>query len=102
MLKLSIAPAIQAKSRFPMGNLYATQGALKALHDAETGVVELLERHLVGDWGDLCEEDRQENEYSVDKRLRLLSAYNLPTGEKIWIITEADRSITTLLTPVEY
>ncbi len=63
----------------------------------------LLGRHESGDWGDLSDEDVAENEFSLKEGFRLLSAYKLPdTGERIWIITEADRSITTLLLPEEY
>ena len=60
-----------------------------------------LARHLAGDWGDLCEEDKAENELSLKEGFRLLSAYETEIG-KIWIITEADRSVTTILFPSEY
>ena len=63
---------------------------------------ELLARHVTGDWGELAEEDRAENDYSVKNGLRVLSAYTLENGEKIWIISEADRSATTFLKPSEY
>lgn len=56
----------------------------------------------MGDWGDLDEEDRKENDLSVEEGFRILSAYELYTGEKVWIITEADRSSTTILLPSEY
>lgn len=69
--------------------------------DGELNPLIYLHRHLNGDWGDLSDEDKAENEYSVDKDLRLLSAYETPAG-KIWIITEADRSATTILLPEEY
>ena len=62
-----------------------------------------MQRHVTGDWGELSEEDRRENELSVKEGFRILSAYKLPrTGVKLWIITEADRSATTLLLPDEY
>jgi hypothetical protein len=61
-----------------------------------------LSRHLLGDWGDLGEEDKKENEFSVLNNFRILSAYTLTTSVKIWIITEADRSATTILLPEEY
>jgi hypothetical protein len=63
---------------------------------------EFLDRHVNGDWGDVPEEDRQENEFSVEHGFRILSAYTTSAGEKIWIITEADRSATTILLPEEY
>jgi hypothetical protein len=62
----------------------------------------LLERHLSGDWGDLCHEDRAENELSLKEGFRLLSCYTLTSSERIWLITEADRSATTFLLPSEY
>ena len=61
-----------------------------------------LQRHLAGDWGEVDEHDRRENELSLIQGFRLLSAYTLNSGTKIWIITEADRSVTTLLLPEEY
>lgn len=87
---------------FSLGRIVATSGALKALAEAGQDPGILLARHLRGDWGDLCQEDREENEYSLSRRLRLLSAYTLATGVKLWVITEADRSVTTLLLPDEY
>jgi hypothetical protein len=91
-----------AAPRFPLGMTYATPGAIEALSDAEQEAAEFLYRHQHGDWSEMCEEDRQENEFSVDKRLRIFSAYHLRDGTKLWIITEADRSVTTLLLPSEY
>lgn len=63
---------------------------------------QLLRRHLAGDWGDLDAEDRAANECALRDEARLLSAYELTTGERLWIITEADRSTTTLLLPSDY
>jgi len=65
-------------------------------------VMDSLKRHASGDWGDLCEEDKQENELSLKQGLRLFSAYESPDLPRIWIITEADRSATTILFPGEY
>jgi hypothetical protein len=64
--------------------------------------VTFLRRHVRGDWGNLDDDDRAENELSVDAGFRLLSAYELRDGTRIWIITEADRSATTILLPGEY
>jgi hypothetical protein len=89
-------------ARFPLGSIVGTPGALHALEDAGESPDALLKRHLAGDWGDLDEHDRRENERSLTDGCRLLSAYTLSTGEKLWIITEADRSATTLLLPSEY
>ena len=88
--------------RFPMGLVVATPGALRALEESGEPVLDLLFRHVSGDWGDLDEEDKAENELSLREGFRLLSAYTLKSGERIWIITEADRSVTTLLLPDEY
>jgi hypothetical protein len=90
------------KAKFLLGRLVATPGALAALSQANQDAVEFLSRHQHGDWGDLSEEDKNENEFSVLNQLRILSAYTLTTGVKIWIITEADRSVTTILLPKEY
>jgi hypothetical protein len=63
----------------------------------------LLSRHVCGDWGEVCAEDARENDFSVDHGFRILSAYTLSTtGVKVWVITEADRSATTILLPDEY
>ena len=80
----------------------ATPGALKALMAAGQTPLELLQRHIAGDWGDLRREDKAENELSLKEGFRILSAYKLKTGVKVWVITEADRSATTLLLPEEY
>jgi hypothetical protein len=88
--------------RFPLGRIVATPGALRALEQANQNPFEFLERHQAGDWGELCEEDKRENEFSVRNGFRILSSYRTRNGTKIWVITEADRSVTTLLRPHEY
>ena len=88
--------------RFPLGQVVATPGALAALQEAGDRPADLLRRHLAGDWGELDEHDRRENERSLEDGCRLLSAYTLTNGTRLWIITEADRSSTTLLLPSEY
>ena len=87
---------------FPAGRLVATPGALALLERANKSPLEFLSRHLRGDWGDLCQEDKTENELSLKFGFRLLSSYPVTEAEKLWIITEADRSVTTLLLPEEY
>ena len=87
---------------FPPGEIVATPGALALLEKANKSVLELLSRHLRGDWGDLCQEDKTENELSLKYGFRLMSSYPVTPTEKLWIITEADRSVTTLLLPEEY
>jgi hypothetical protein len=90
------------KARFLLGQVVATPGAVEAIEAAKETAQQLIARHVTGDWGDLEEEDERENEFSVSNNLRILSAYSLSTGVKIWLITEADRSATTLLLPSEY
>ena len=87
---------------FSLGRLVATPGALAALEANCKGSTEYLERHVHGDWGELCEEDRQANAEALEHGLRILSAYRLDDGTRIWVISEADRSATTILLPEEY
>ena len=88
---------------FRLGEVVATPGAIEAFKKAEVSPLWFLAKHQDGDWGEISENDKAENELSLKEGFRLLSAYTLPkTGEKIWIITEADRSVTTLLLPEEY
>lgn len=87
---------------FPPGQIVATPGALRLLDETIKSPLEFLSRHLRGDWGDLCQEDRTENELSLKQGFRLMSSYPITDTEKLWIITEADRSVTTLLLPTEY
>lgn len=89
-------------SKFPLGQLVATPGALEALNNARESFWPYVTRHGNGDWGDISRSDKTENELSLKEGFRLLSAYTLPDGRKIWIITEADRSATTILLPEEY
>ena len=85
---------------FPLGQLVATPGALQALAAGVTPA-QLLARHVAGDWGDMPPEDAAENAFSLAHGFRILSSY--PVGhEHLWIITERDRSATTLLLPSEY
>jgi hypothetical protein len=90
------------RPRIKLGQIVATPGALEALEEAHQGPQEFLERHQSGDWGEVGAEDWKENELSVKEGFRVLSAYMLSTGKRIWIITEADRSATTLLLPEDY
>ncbi len=90
------------RPKFSLGMVVATQGVLRALEESGESPFEFLDRHASGDWGQLDEEDRAENELSLREGFRLLSAYQMRTGQKLWIITEADRSVTTLLLPDEY
>ncbi len=86
---------------FPLGQVVATPGALKLLEEAGEDPLYYLARHHSGDWGELDAHDRRENELSLKHGWRLFSSY-LVGDEKVWIITEADRSVTTILLPSEY
>ena len=86
-----------------LGRVLATPGALRALSEVGEDPLRLLARHASGDSGELDECDRRENERSVKNGWRILSSYPIgKDGEKVWVITEADRSSTTILFPSEY
>lgn len=87
-------------ANFSLGQTVITPGAMERLDQAD--IPRALLRHASGDWGALSEEDRRENELSVAQGFRVLSAYRDSHGTKFWIITEADRSVTTILLPEEY
>ena len=95
------------RPRFRLGQTVATPAALKAIQQAGQSPTEFLDRHVRGDWGDLCDEDKQAYEDALQDGSRILSAYHTSTGQKIWIITEAAdeddrREATTILLPDEY
>jgi hypothetical protein len=90
------------KPLFPLGQIVATPGALEALAASGQAAAEFLKRHVTGDYGDVCDEDRKLNEEAVNVCERLLSSYRTNQGVKIWVITEADRSSSCLLLPSEY
>ncbi len=90
----------RGRPRFDLGQVVITSNAQRQLD--ETSYQEGLRRHHRGDWGELCEEDRQANERALDEGARLLSAYRDVRETKYWIITEADRSATTVLLPEDY
>ena len=92
----------ERKPLFDLGQLVATPGALAALGKTGQNAMDFLSRHVRGDWGELPKEDKDENQLSLDKGFRLLSSYRTTSGDKLWVITEADRSHTTLLLPDEY
>ena len=97
-----------SKPDFPIGKLLATPAALEALQEADVDLIDLVERHICKDWGDLSDDDKQLNDEALHDGSRILYAYVLETtGAKIWIITEAvddsgERAATTALLPEEY
>ncbi len=86
--------------KFPLGQIVITSNALATLsHD---DILPALGRHVLGDWGELDEEDKRANDRALLSGSRLLSAYRSAQDVKFWIITEADRSVTTVLLPEDY
>jgi len=93
----------ERKPLFDLGQLVATPGALAALEKSGQSPMDFLSRHVTGDWGEIPEEDRKENQFSLENGFRLLSSYRTNAGDTVvWVITEANRSHTTLLLPDEY
>ena len=88
--------------KFELGQLVMTPGADRAMREARQVPPEFLLRHLHGDWGDLPPEDIRENAWSLAHGARLFSAYHTRLQEKLWIITEHDRRLTTILVPEDY
>jgi hypothetical protein len=95
---------VNAKSapvaKFRVGHILSTPNALN--HLSYDDILSGLLRHITGDWGDMDKDDRKENDLSLEKGFRLLSVYHAANGVKFWIITEADRSATTVLLPEDY
>jgi hypothetical protein len=107
---------ITNSARFAVGQLAATPGALALLEQHRINIVALINRHIQGSWGDICADDAEQNEAAIELGNRVMSVYRLvdaqrlaatPFGKRndlptVWVITEADRSVTTLLLPSEY
>jgi len=111
--ELVVLPTIKPSSPplFQLGNIYCTPGALETLERLHVDFFSLLYRHVCGDWGCVCKEYAQANKDALRNGTRILSAYeltalmdieNAEASIKVWLITEADRSATTLLLPEEY
>ena len=98
----------QSKIKFSLGHIVATPGAIEALKKANQSAMEFIKRHIQGDWGDLDEHDKQQNEFAIahegdiEKQNRVFSAYITKLGDKLWVITEAELSSTWILLPDEY
>jgi len=88
------------RPKFTLGQVVMTTNAMRTLRTDEIGTA--LANHLHGDWGDVCPEDRTANERALAEGSRLFSVYHDGSGVKFWIITEADRSATTVLLPDDY
>lgn len=87
--------------RLQLGILTVTPNALDFMEEHNIDPLALVTRHQSGDWGDVCTQDRQSNNRAVEEGSRILSSYHFPAGD-VWIITEADRSVTTMLLPEDY
>ena len=85
---------------FVLGNTVITRGAADSVHAEDVKLC--LDRHAHGDWGDLGDDDRRANQIGLEQDLRLFSVYDDRAGVRFWIITEADRSATTVLLPDDY
>ena len=102
MIMSNIPAGNRPAVNLPLGQLVSTPGALDALAKAGQNGAELFDRHRRGDWGEVNTEDCAANDRAVTDGDRILSAYLLKDQTKVWIITEADRSVTTILLPDEY
>jgi streptogramin lyase len=88
-------------ARFTLGQVVLTPAAIAALSRAATNAATLLDRHVSGDWGNVPPEDAKENEFSLEHGFRIMSSYAVGS-ETVWVLTQATRAYTTLLTPQEY
>ena len=97
----AVQPAIQP--RFALGRVVMTRGIHALVTTGQVNPIPLLRRHVSGDWGDMSEPDKRQNDCAVrGGDDRIMSSYKLSESLKIWIITEWDRSVTTILLPSEY
>ena len=90
----------EQQAKFPLGEIVATPNALASIPNDE--ILTSLSRHVRGDWGELDQHDLNANERGLKHGLRLVSVYKSVAGVKFWIITEHDRSVTTVLLPMDY
>ena len=86
--------------KFRLGRLVATPNALSQLTPED--ILRAIQRHQAGDWGDVSQEDRRANDIALQNSTRILSVYHTERRVRFWIITEADRSATTMLLPQDY
>lgn len=106
MHHLSLSSPLSADSKrtakFSLGQIVATPAALSLLAAHDVAALDLLARHISGDWGDVPAEDSESNNVALNTDGRLLSSYRIAPNTTIWIITEWDRSATTILRPDDY
>ena len=101
MLIKLLYPSPRRSPDHALGRVVATPGALNLLGKSGGHLFDYLARHATGDWGELCAFDRRQNEIALREGYRIFSSYDV-SAERVWIITEADRSVTTILLPEEY
>jgi len=89
-------------SKFAFGHVVHTPAAVSLLAKHAVNMAALLKRHGNGDWGDLGDDDKKENDFAVSSGDQILSSYEVAAGSKVWIVTEGDRSVTTVLLPSDY
>lgn len=94
-------PAINFMPKFIFGRLTATPGAMTVLDNRNDLIIKMIQRHTRGDWGDIDQDDKESNDHALSIGARLLSVY-IELDTKFYVITEADRSMTTILLPEEY
>lgn len=92
--------SVSEMSKFWLGQFHMTDQAMREIGFEDALIA--LKRHHSGDWGDVCPDDRDANESALANGGRLLSVYHTEAGTKFWIITEADRNVTTVLLPSDY
>lgn len=97
-----IAPNNPNEPKFELGQVCATPGALEALEESGEAADTFILRHHTGDWGDVCEDDAEANEKALQVALRIFSVYHTKDGVKLYVISEADRSTTTILLASDY
>jgi hypothetical protein len=95
-------PSRVSRARFPSGQWVMTPGIAALIKQRRFDPMDYLLRHLTGDWGDVCDADRRRNNAALKSGERLFSSYEVMPSLKLWIITEGDRSVTTLMLPDEY
>lgn len=100
MERTTRTPSAADEPRFALGRTFITPAAMAAIHPED--VADCLGRHSRGDWGECDSKDAAANEYAVPRTLRVFSVYRDRGGTKFWVITEADRSATTVLLPDDY
>ncbi len=97
-----VTQATPKRPLFTLGQACATPGALDALEQNQQDPARFLARHVTGDWLEMCAQDQETNREALVHGARVFSAYTMKDGKKLWVITESDRSVTTLLLPSEY